>query len=166
MLKMHIKLEGLPNTAEQGAYNMQRFRDIVGHRMRRRLDLLNSEAKEKTSDFPRFQDNFVVQQKSEGNTLTFTWANTHERYRFFENDTRGGDRAMPPWGPGSELADWAMRHDLPPYLVARTIKARGTRGKRVMSSLWQENFDDIDSVARGAVSDFMHGWFHGRGVSE
>lgn len=39
----------------------------------------------------------------------------------------GGSRPhWPPWGPGSELAGWAKRHGIPPFLVARAIATKGT----------------------------------------
>jgi hypothetical protein len=37
---------------------------------------------------------------------------------------------MPPYGPGTELAAWAEKYGIPPYLVARSIARQGTQRYR------------------------------------
>jgi Bacteriophage HK97-gp10, putative tail-component len=34
---------------------------------------------------------------------------------------------MPPWGPGSELAAWAEKYDIPPFILARAIARNGNQ---------------------------------------
>ena len=41
------------------------------------------------------------------------------------NDSAHWPGKMPPWGPGTPLADWATSHGIPPFLVARALQRRG-----------------------------------------
>jgi hypothetical protein len=56
---------------------------------------------------------------------------------------------MPPFGPGSELAAWADKYGIPPFLVARAIARSGTQRYRD-----KDNFAGINpdgSAKRGGV---------------
>ncbi len=68
----------------------------------------------------------------------------------------GGTRPhWPPWGPGTELAAWAERKGIPPFLVARAIAQRGTikrfggpsRGAEMFSRGLADSMDFIRAEA-------------------
>jgi Bacteriophage HK97-gp10, putative tail-component len=58
---------------------------------------------------------------------------------------------LPPFGPGSDLAAWAEKFGIPPFLVARAIARRGTQRYRD-----KDNFAGINpdgSAKRGGIID-------------
>lgn len=57
----------------------------------------------------------------------------------------------PPFGPGSELAAWADAHGIEPYLVARAIARRGTRGNYNLTHIWGRTQSEIPKAVQGAL---------------
>jgi hypothetical protein len=165
-MPIKLTIEGLPSEAFLRSDDRARLRDIVGHRMRRRFDRLAQQARERTARWQRFAGSYFVRQRTEPTALVFELGNSDPRFPFFEQTTRGEPRTYPPWGEGSELADWAARHGIPPFLVARKVKTFGTIGHYIMRDVWDENEADIDSTARGAVTDFMVRWLRGSAATD
>lgn len=69
----------------------------------------------------------------------------------------GGTRPhWPPWGAGTELAAWAERKGIPPFLVARAIAQRGTikrfggpgRGAEMFAKGLADSMSFIEAEAR------------------
>lgn len=46
---------------------------------------------------------------------------------------------MPPWREGSNLARWAKRRGISPYLVARSIARKGTKGDPFMARAFESS---------------------------
>ena len=55
---------------------------------------------------------------------------------YTENGRRPGK--MPPYKEGTDLASWSRRVGANPFLVARAIGKKGTKGKKFMEKAYQE----------------------------
>ena len=52
----------------------------------------------------------------------------------------------PPWGPGSALSGWAGRKGIKPFLVARAISIRGTKGKHMFANALKDSAHDLRRI--------------------
>jgi len=60
---------------------------------------------------------------------------------FVEEDTR------PHWPPLAAIAPWAQAHGMDPFLVARAISRRGTKGRHMLANALRDSQDDIQRFA-------------------
>lgn len=106
-------------------------------------DLQQASPEGATGDLKRGWD---VQIKSD---LSLQITNSADNALFRIRGRKSGK--LPPWGPGSELAAWAEKYDIPPFLLARAIARSGTQRFRD-----KKNFAGINpdgSAQRGGIID-------------
>lgn len=60
---------------------------------------------------------------------------------FLEEDTR------PHWPPLAAIAPWAKAHGIAPFLVARAISRRGTKGRHMLANGLRDSESDIRGFA-------------------
>lgn len=107
----------------------QTFRDGPGHAARRGLEEIMHNIVAETP-YEGIAGAYRVQQHSEGNVLTLQLVNDHPIWPFREYDTRPH---WAPFGPGSDIAQWAAEHGIPAFLVARKIAQEGTQGNHLVA---------------------------------
>ena len=79
-----------------------------------------------------------------------------DRYAIFvEKDTR------PHWPPIAAITPWALRHNMEPYLVARSIAKKGTKGihmfERAFDSLSRRGDDLTNRIGAQMIKTFERG---------
>jgi len=156
-----ITVQGMPPDAFFSADERQRFRNIVGGRLRRWFQRLRQEASQRTL-FAEFKDYFI-EQKTEGNNLSFAIGNRNPFFQYMEEPTRQGigPSRFPNWRQGSRLADWAGRHGVNPFLAARHVFRFGTRGHRILQTLWDQSAEDLNRTINDAVDAYMRAYAEG-----
>mgnify|MGYP001560623314 CR=1 FL=1 len=71
---------------------------------------------------------------------------------YVEEDTR------PHFPPVQALAGWAGRHGLNPYLVARAISRRGTKGRHMFRQSAEKNQGNILALLGQAANEIETNW--------
>lgn len=71
---------------------------------------------------------------------------------FVENDTR------PHFPPLSAIEGWAHRHGMIPFLVARAISKRGTKGKHMLKRAFEESQQKIKSLLNQMGREIKEDW--------
>ena len=66
------------------------------------------------------------------------------------NDGASWPGKMPPWGPGTPLADWAFRHGIPPFVAARAIQRWGLAPRLFAEAA-------LDNLRPELQAQFRHG---------
>jgi len=69
--------------------------------------------------------------------------------------TGRGPGKMPPFGDGSDLANWARRAGINPFLVARAIGRKGTKGIPYMEDAYQNIKNEINRDGDTAVEQII-----------
>ena len=71
---------------------------------------------------------------------------------------RGTKPHFPPFGPGSSLAKWSRRHNIVPFLVARAISRRGTKGHHMFENALVKGQGDLRRIFERAARDIERQW--------
>ena len=71
---------------------------------------------------------------------------------FVEEDT------IPHWPPVNALRGWATRHGMNPFLLARAISRRGTKGKHMFSQSLASNKENISNFLQNAAYEIETKW--------
>jgi hypothetical protein len=75
---------------------------------------------------------------------------------FVEEDTSAH---WPPWGPGTALHGWAIRHGFPnAFLVARAISQRGTTGKHMFEKGLEKVTKEVPHLMRQLGTNIENKW--------
>lgn len=108
----------------------------------------------------------VVEEKTKRETPVDTGrlrASWNSRVEGFGTDIRGvvGTKVFyapyveygtrPHWPPPGALATWAKRHGIPEFVVARTIAARGTKGRKMLTTALEESIRKIEALFSKAI---------------
>jgi len=62
---------------------------------------------------------------------------------------------MPPFQPGSDLEMWARRAGINPFVVARAIGRKGTKGVPYMAEAYKNIEDKVNSDARNVIDEIV-----------
>jgi hypothetical protein len=100
------------------------FRNVVGGRLRRRMERV-AEAAAANTPFPAIAERYRVVQESAGDVLTFRIENDSEIFPFVENDT------VPHWPPPGALLPWMESRGIPEE--ASVVRCRSPRTGRSRS---------------------------------
>ena len=71
---------------------------------------------------------------------------------FVEEDTR------PHFPPIQALAGWGRRHGIVPFLIARAISRRGTKGRHMFRQSLETNKEQINNLLGGAANEIETAW--------
>ena len=149
---LRVKLQGqLPQLGE--ARNL--FRDIVGHRLRRRMEKVLADAQRNTP-YPDIASQYYIQQRSEGANFSVGIGNRHPIFGYLEYGTRAH---WPPWGQGTRLAAWSEARGLIPFMVARSIASHDQPPKKMLNAVWERSADDINSTIDAALDAWLQRLF-------
>jgi len=143
MFNISLKVPNLKVTQLEQGFRGQVRGAIEDTALELGSDLQEASPEGATGDLKRGWD---VQIKSD---LSLLITNSADNALFRIRGRKAGK--MPPWGKGSDLAAWAAKYDIPPFLLARAIARNGTQRFRD-----QKNFAGIKpdgSAQKGGIID-------------
>lgn len=76
------------------------------------------------------------------------------KYAIYVHEGRKPGR-MPPWREGTPLNAWARRHSIPPFMAARAIARKGTKGNPFMDKAYEEVKPIAERGARDTLTDIV-----------
>ena len=75
-------------------------------------------------------------------------------YAYYTHEGRKPGR-MPPFQEGSDLANWARRVGISPFLVARSIARKGTKGIPYLETAYRSIKSDVERDGDKTVDDML-----------
>jgi len=75
-------------------------------------------------------------------------------YAYYTHEGRKPGR-MPPYQEGSDLANWARRVGINPFLVARSIANKGTKGIPYLDTAFKSIKDEVERDGNKTVDDML-----------
>jgi hypothetical protein len=117
-------------------------------------DVLVVKVQEHTiEDTGRTKRDISAEYDRDGKTHRVTVAAHHTEDVVVASISGGTKPHWPPWGPGSRLAGWAARKEIPVFLVARAIANFGTIKRFGRPRGGPHMFDKGLADSRSAISD-------------
>ncbi len=62
----------------------------------------------------------------------------------------------PPFSPGRGVEPWAKRHGIPPFLVARSISRKGTKGKPFFDEAITKTQSTVQKIFDRAIANLLN----------
>lgn len=79
------------------------------------------------------------------------------KYAYWVHEGRKPNRRMPPFGPGTDLNAWATRKGMNPFLVARSIGRKGTKGNPFMDKAYRSVKPRVEREAQIILGEIVRG---------
>lgn len=91
-----------------------------------------------------------------GDAIQLGFTNPHPGVRALDQGAQWPGR-MPPWGPETDLGQWAQNHGIPGFLAARALQRNGLRARHFVS----KSLEAVRYPARDLLMDGLRRWLQG-----
>lgn len=143
-----VKIEGLDKIQEAFKKAPALVVSELKNAIQRALIILQNSARQYV---PKDTSNLGSQIKTEMTNALSGQVNADTKYALFVHEG-----SKPHWPPIKAITPWANRHNIPPFLVARSIAKKGTKPQPFFDWAKEATENDVSGIFNSAINNIVN----------